>query len=70
MKCVEEHNVFTMREHYGRHSNRYASAEDAIYARACGPGAPLKKFHNAIKRHLINTFARGTGSLLDLACGR
>ena len=31
---------------------------------------PLKKYHNQIKRQLINRFAGGVDRLLDLACGR
>jgi mRNA (guanine-N7-)-methyltransferase len=31
---------------------------------------PLKKYHNRIKRELINAFAGGAPRLLDLACGR
>eukprot|EP00887_Chlorella_sp_A99_P001412 scaffold8.g1412.t1 len=42
------------RQHYDAHSNQYASTQDALRARAQGPGAPLKKFHNEIKRALIN----------------
>ena len=33
---------------------QYATTEEALKARAQGPGAPLKKFHNEIKRQLIN----------------
>uniref|UniRef100_A0A1D2AEU8 mRNA (guanine-N(7))-methyltransferase n=1 Tax=Auxenochlorella protothecoides TaxID=3075 RepID=A0A1D2AEU8_AUXPR len=58
------------REHYNKHSNQYGSTQEALAARASGPGAPLKKFHNYIKRHLINRFAKGAPRLLDLACGR
>ncbi|KAL4858009.1 mRNA cap guanine-N7 methyltransferase 1 [Chlorella vulgaris] len=58
------------RNHYDRHSNQFASTEEALKARATGPGAPLKKFHNDIKRQLINRFANGAESLLDFACGR
>jgi 2-polyprenyl-3-methyl-5-hydroxy-6-metoxy-1,4-benzoquinol methylase len=32
--------------------------------------APLKKFHNKIKRLLIQRFAGSCSTLLDLACGR
>lgn len=49
---------------------QYVSTEDALRARAAGPGAPLKRFHNDIKRKLISRFARDAGCLLDLACGR
>lgn len=45
------------REHYNKHSNQYGSTQEALAARASGPGAPLKKFHNYIKRHLINRHA-------------
>lgn len=41
------------REHYNRHAGQYASTQEALYRRETGPGAPLKKFHNAIKRQLI-----------------
>lgn len=30
----------------------------------------LKRYHNAVKRELINRFACKGGRLLDLACGR
>lgn len=58
------------RAHYDKHSNQFESTKDALQARAQGPGAPLKKFHNTIKRQLINKFAGSAESLLDLACGR
>ncbi|KDD75388.1 hypothetical protein H632_c707p0, partial [Helicosporidium sp. ATCC 50920] len=58
------------RSHYNRHSNQYTSTKHALHARKSGPGAPLKYFHNSIKRALINRFAHGVDSLLDLACGR
>jgi hypothetical protein len=38
---------------------QYASTEEALRARAQGPGAPLKKFHNDIKRQLINRWSVG-----------
>jgi mRNA (guanine-N7-)-methyltransferase len=38
--------------------------------RAHGPAAPLKTFHNQVKRELVNAFARNASSLLDVACGR
>lgn len=41
------------REHYNKHSNQFATTQEALAARATGPGAPLKKFHNTIKRLLI-----------------
>lgn len=42
------------RSHYNRHSNQYTSTKHALHARKSGPGAPLKYFHNSIKRALIN----------------
>ena len=42
----------------------------ALRARAAGEALPLKQYHNAIKRALINRFAGDGGRLLDLACGR
>lgn len=38
--------------------------------RAQGPAAPLKLFHNNIKRYLLTTFASGADAVLDVACGR
>lgn len=38
--------------------------------RANGPAAPLKRYHNLVKRELINVYARHASSLLDVACGR
>ena len=32
--------------------------------------APLKRYHNKIKRMLIQRFAKDCSALLDLACGR
>jgi len=58
------------REHYDKHSNQYENSKEALKKRAQGPGAPLKRFHNTIKRQLINRFATNAGSLLDFACGR
>ena len=58
------------RDHYNRFSNKHQDQSTALRARAAGPSMPLKKFHNAIKRALINRFARGSDRLLDLACGR
>lgn len=49
------------RDHYNRHANQFSSTADALKARATGPGAPLKKFHNEIKRHLITRCALGAG---------
>lgn len=42
----------------------------SLKERSQGPSAPLKRFHNAVKRSLINSFAHGAYALLDLACGR
>lgn len=58
------------RDHYNRHSNKHVDQASALRARAAGPSMPLKKFHNAIKRALINRFAGGSDRLLDFACGR
>ncbi len=47
------------REHYDRHAGQYADSREALAARAMGPGAPLKKFHNQIKRQLIQRWEVG-----------
>jgi len=35
-----------------------------------GPAFQLKRFHNDVKRELINCYSRGARRLLDLGCGR
>lgn len=39
-------------------------------ARSQGPAAGLKRVHNAFKEDMILDFARGSGFLVDLGCGR
>ena len=39
-------------------------------ARVKGEAAPVKFFHNRVKRGLLQKFAGGKDRLLDLACGR
>ena len=41
------------RDHYNRHANQFVDTKEALHARATGASAPLKKFHNTIKRKLI-----------------
>ena len=44
---------------------------EALRARSAGAAAPLKRFHNAIKRHLISRACPCPGSaVFDMACGR
>ena len=42
------------RDHYNRHAGQYTDSKEALQARATGASAPLKRFHNSIKRKLIN----------------
>lgn len=57
----------TTKAHYDGHAACVVSLAD----RARGEAAPLKKFHNAVKRSLLQMFSGGAGSsLLDLATGR
>jgi SAM-dependent methyltransferase len=63
----DRHYDAVMREARRRH----ASDAEALAARAKGLAAPLKRFHNAIKRSLISRSLRLPGArVLDLACGR
>ena len=55
-----------VRDHYDHHAANTSTRQE----RAEGPAAPLKIYHNKVKRHLITTFASGASSLLDIACGR
>ena len=45
------------REHYNRHAGQFTDTKEALHARATGASAPLKKFHNTIKRKLIERYA-------------
>ncbi|KAK9822447.1 hypothetical protein WJX81_000844 [Elliptochloris bilobata] len=56
--------------HYDLHAGKHQSAEEALRARRDGEAAPLKQFHNKIKREMIYRFAWQADSLLDFACGR
>jgi len=62
--------VEATKRHYDRHASQVRTREEAMRERKKGLAMPLKKFHNQIKRELINSFARGKRNLLDLACGR
>ena len=41
------------RDHYNRHAQQYVDTKEALRARAAGASAPLKKFHNLIKRKML-----------------
>lgn len=60
----------TYAKHVTHHYDNHAKNTSTRQERAEGPAAPLKKYHNSIKRHLILTFASHAESLLDVACGR
>ena len=61
-------NSEALRNYTKRHydSTQFHTQHD----RAHGPLYKLKKFHNAIKRHLIMTYAHTAESVLDVCCGR
>ena len=61
MDAVTDRN----RSHYNSKSSSQSRRD-----RAHGPAAPLKKFHNLVKRELLNGFAENASLLLDVACGR
>lgn len=60
----------SQREHYDRHAQPHLDKQHALAMRQKSATLPLKRFHNDVKRYLINTFASGKDRLLDLACGR
>ncbi|KAF6256464.1 mRNA capping enzyme-domain-containing protein [Scenedesmus sp. NREL 46B-D3] len=59
-----------VKEHYNQHVGEGVSTREALARRREGPAAPLKQYHNEIKRRLIYRFAYGAEALLDYACGR
>lgn len=68
--CMDKQAIDATQRHYDSHANRHLTSQEAERARRAGGAFQLKKFHNDIKRALINRFASGKVSLLDLACGR
>uniref|UniRef100_A0A383V9F3 mRNA (guanine-N(7))-methyltransferase n=1 Tax=Tetradesmus obliquus TaxID=3088 RepID=A0A383V9F3_TETOB len=59
-----------IKEHYNQHVEEGVTTKEALARRRQGPAAPLKQYHNEIKRRLIYRFAYGAEALLDYACGR
>ena len=54
------------RDHYDGQAGHVLSRQE----RAQGLAAPLKRFHNAVKRDILHAFATGAASLLDIGTGR
>lgn len=59
-----------MRPDWNARAHYDQTISDSLRKRATGPSAPLKRFHNAIKRRLIQHFATRARRYLDVACGR
>ena len=57
-------------DHYDAKARPGMSARRAIAERAAGPSAAIKRYHNDVKRCLIDIFATGAPRYLDIACGR
>lgn len=59
------------KEHYNKHSStNFTSGKESEKKRRKGAAIQLKKFHNRIKKLLLERFATDAGRLLDLCCGR
>ena len=56
--------------HYNHHASPNGTRGTALRKRASGPLYQLKKYHNSIKRHLIETYAHHASNYLDIGCGR
>ena len=64
---MDHHNVCHRNQtHYDAHAVRVPSEQE----RRAGPAAPLKRFHNAVKRLLLETCVAPGARLLDLGAGR
>lgn len=63
-----EHQAIRRRNqtHYDAHAVRVPTEHE----RRTGPAAPLKRFHNTIKRLLLQTFVPPGARLLDVGAGR
>jgi mRNA (guanine-N7-)-methyltransferase len=57
-------------DHYDARARPGVSARVAIAERAAGPSADIKRYHNDVKRRLIDVFSTGAARYLDIACGR
>jgi len=57
-------------DHYDAKARPGMSARQAIAERAAGPSAAVKRYHNDVKRRLIDIFATDASRYLDVACGR
>eukprot|EP00873_Tetraselmis_striata_P007411 jgi/Tetstr1/427675/TSEL_017800.t1 len=67
---MDRRAVDATRAHYDNHSRATVSQQEAIAQRDGGVSLPLKRFHNTVKRQMINRFAYRVGRLMDMACGR
>lgn len=67
---MEEAQWQQQRDHYNQHAGLYMSKNEALLHRSRSSSFPIRKFHNQIKRYLIEKYAKDRDSLLDLACGR
>jgi mRNA (guanine-N7-)-methyltransferase len=69
-----EPNHHVYRELARQHYDSYAEPGDKSSGnerdRREGKAFPLKRFHNAIKKELLMTYAKDASFLLDIACGR
>lgn len=68
---MDSHRQVTQ-QHYDLHAQQQQQKTTAqvLRERQEGPAAPLKKFHNEIKRRLIYRFGYQAEALIDYACGR
>jgi mRNA (guanine-N7-)-methyltransferase len=62
--------MWNVKDHYDARAEESPDRAEALRRRAMGPSAPIKRYHNSVKRKLIQTFAKNVPRLLDIACGR
>ena len=62
--------MWNAKDHYDARAEESPDRAEALRRRAMGPSAPIKRYHNSVKRKLIETFAKNVPRLLDIACGR
>lgn len=62
--------MWSAADHYDAKARPGVSARRAIAERAAGPSAAIKRYHNDVKRCLIDIFATNASRYLDVACGR
>ncbi|EKX48235.1 hypothetical protein GUITHDRAFT_105843 [Guillardia theta CCMP2712] len=67
---MEQSQIERTKRHYDLHANEVIPRKHALIKRSQSQTIQLKRFHNEVKRSLIESFATRADHVLDLGCGR